>query len=113
MAFRTGFRSVFTGVGGPCLIEAGSPDLAGHAARTGLCHRVVREVACRHDLFDADGKPIRDGGIKACGASIIRGRPRRTAPPWLRPVFRHVSCPTTDWLYAYVEGDRIPVPPAG
>lgn len=27
--------------------------------------------------------------------------------------FGTVSCPTTDWLYAYMDGDRIPVPPAG
>jgi arylsulfatase A-like enzyme len=27
--------------------------------------------------------------------------------------FGTVCCPTTDWLYAYVSGDRIPIPPEG
>jgi arylsulfatase A-like enzyme len=27
--------------------------------------------------------------------------------------FGTACCPTTDWLYAFIDGDRIPVPPAG
>ena len=27
--------------------------------------------------------------------------------------FGTACCPTTDWLYAFIDGDRIPVPPTG
>jgi len=27
--------------------------------------------------------------------------------------FGTACCPTTDWLYAFIEGDRVPVPPSG
>ena len=27
--------------------------------------------------------------------------------------FGTACCPTTDWIYAFIDGDRVPVPPAG
>jgi len=43
---------------------------------------------------------------------------RQPDPSRIRSVLWHgllpdACCPTTDWLYAYIDGDRIPVPPEG
>ena len=50
MAFRTGFKGVFTGVGGPCMIEKERLTLPADAQATRLRHRPVRQVAHRHEL---------------------------------------------------------------
>ncbi|MCP4453176.1 MAG: sulfatase-like hydrolase/transferase, partial [Planctomycetes bacterium] len=65
-------------------------------------------------FYDTDGKPITERGIKGV-KQIDYSRPATGTP--IHRGFDHfygtVSCPTTDWLYAYVDGDRIPVPPTG
>jgi arylsulfatase A-like enzyme len=62
--------------------------------------------------YDKDGVPIHQNGLEAV-KRIDYSRPLRGGPVdrGFHHFFGTVSCPTTDWLYAYVDGDRIPVPP--
>lgn len=63
-------------------------------------------------FYDKDGKPIHKGSpesIKSIDYTRrIDGGPLDCG---YDQFFGTVCCPTTDWLYAYIEGDRIPVPP--
>lgn len=112
MAFRTGFRSVFTGVGGPCLIEEGRLTLPGMLRDHGYTTALMGKWHVGITMYDGEGKPIRDNSPEAV-QRIDYSRPASDGP--VHRGFDHffgtVSCPTTDWLYAYMEGDRIPVPP--
>jgi arylsulfatase A-like enzyme len=114
MAFRTGFRSVFTGVGGPCLIEADRLTLPGMLRNHGYATALSGKWHVGITFYDSEGKPIHDNSPEAV-KRIDYSRPASDGP--IHRGFDHffgtVSCPTTDWLYAYMEGDRIPVPPTG
>ena len=114
MAFRTGKGGVFTGVGGPCLIKPARLTLGGMLKEQGYVTAMFGKWHIGMTFYDQDGKPINQGGMTgvkridytrpATGAPIQRG---------FDQFYGTVSCPTTDWLYAYVDGDRIPVPPTG
>ena len=114
MAFRTGKGGVFTGVGGPCLIKPDRLTLGGMLEEQGYATAMFGKWHIGMTFYDQDGKPIHQGGMAgvkridytrpATGAPIHRG---------FDQFYGTVSCPTTDWLYAYVDGDRIPVPPTG
>lgn len=63
---------------------------------------------------DKDGKPIHDGGLE--GVRRIDFSRRIEGGPLdhgFERFFGTACCPTTDWLYAFIDGDRIPVPPTG
>ena len=63
-------------------------------------------------FFDRNGEEINKNGLNAV-QRIDYTRPIPDAPihRGFDYFFGTVSCPTTDWLYAFVDGDRIPVPP--
>ena len=63
-------------------------------------------------FFDKEGNPINENGLEPV-RRVDYSRPIPDAPihRGFDEFFGTVSCPTTDWLYAYVEGDRIPNPP--
>ncbi|MCX6930589.1 MAG: sulfatase-like hydrolase/transferase [Verrucomicrobia bacterium] len=114
MAFRTGMKSVFSGVGGPCLIEPERLTLPGMLRAKGYTTALFGKWHVGMTFFDQDGAAIRNGDIEGVkridysyaipDAPIHRGFDR---------FFGTVCCPTTDWLYAFVDGDRVPVPPTG
>ena len=114
MAFRTGYRGVFTGVGGPCLIEEGRLTLAQMFREKGYATAFFGKWHVGMTFFDAQGKPIHQNGREAV-ERVDYSRPIPDGPihRGFDQFFGTVCCPTTDWLYAYVEGDRIPVPPTG
>jgi len=114
MAFRTGKGGVFTGVGGPCLIEAGRLTLAGMLQKQGYATAMFGKWHVGMTFYDKDGKPINQGGMAGV-KRIDYARPATGAPiqRGFDQFYGTASCPTTDWLYAYVDGDRIPVPPTG
>ena len=114
MAFRTGFRSVFTGVGGPCLIEADRPTLPGILREQGYTTSLVGKWHVGMTFRDHEGKPIHDGSLDAV-KRVDFSRPVTDGPlhRGFDRFFGTVCCPTTDWLYAYMHGDRIPLPPTG
>ena len=112
MAFRTGMRGVFTGAGGPCMIEDGRMTIGGMLQERGYKTALFGKWHVGMTFYDKGGKPINKNGLEA----VKRIDYSRVIPD--APVHRgfdffygSVCCPTTDWLYAFIDGDRIPIPP--
>lgn len=115
MAFRVPRGgSVFTGVGGPSLIAPGHLTLPKMLRDKGYATACVGKWHVGLTFFDKDGQPIHNGGLDAIGrvdfSRRIEGGPLDHG---FDRFFGTACCPTTDWLYAFIEGDRVPVPPAG
>ena len=111
MAFRTGMKGVFSGVGGPCLIEKERltlPQMLGNQGYTTAC---IGKWHIGMTFFDKAGNRIKDGGVKGV-QQIDYSRPIPDGPVdrGFDKFYGTACCPTTDWLYAYIDGDRIPVP---
>ena len=112
MAFRNGMKGVFTGAGGPCLIEDERLTIAGMLRGQGYTTAMFGKWHVGLTFYDNDGKPITKNGLEAVeridysqpitGGPIDRG---------FDHFFGTACCPTTDWLYAYIDGDKIPMPP--
>jgi arylsulfatase A-like enzyme len=114
MAFRTGMRGVFTGAGGPCLIEAERLTLPQMLRDEGYATACFGKWHVGLTFRDSEGRAINENGLKAV-QRIDYSRPITDAPihRGFDQFFGTACCPTTDWLYAYIEGDRVPVPPTG
>ena len=125
MAFRLNYPGVFTGVQGPCLIDEDRLTLPGMLREKGYetalfgkwhigmtfrdkqgraIHELQDEVAAKYERGESGvelvklvdfSKPIEDGPLD-------RG---------FDHFFGTACCPTTDWLYAFIDGNRIPNPP--
>ncbi|HJP00558.1 MAG TPA: sulfatase-like hydrolase/transferase [Planctomycetota bacterium] len=112
MAFRTGMGGVFTGVGGPCMIESDRLTLPGMLRGKGYATAMFGKWHVGMTFHDAEGVPINKNGLEAVKrADFSRAIPDAPIHRGFDQFFGTVCCPTTDWLYAYVEGDRIPIPP--
>lgn len=112
MAFRTGFRGVFTGVGGPCMIEEERLTLPGMLKKQGYATAMFGKWHIGMSFMGKDGKRVTQGGNK--GVKMVdfsRAIPDAPIHRGFDRFYGTVCCPTTDWLYAYIDGDRIPVPP--
>jgi len=112
MAFRCGCGGVFTGVGGPSLIEEGRLTLPQMLRNNGYATACVGKWHVGMTFFDKEGKPVNRGGLE----SVRRTDFSRTIPdgPVARGFdyfFGTACCPGTDFLYAFIENDRVPVPP--
>jgi len=115
MAFRVPRGgSVFTGVGGPSLIAPGRLTLPAMLRAKGYATACVGKWHVGLTFFDKDGQPIRGDGLEAVQrvdfSRRIEGGPLDHG---FDRFFGTACCPGTDWLYAFIEGDRVPVPPAG
>ena len=112
MAFRLNYRGVFTGVGGPCLINPGRMTLASLLKQQGYATAMFGKWHVGLTAFDKEGKPIHQNGLPAV-QRMDYARPIKGGPldHGFEQFFGTASCPTTDWLYAYIDGDKIPVPP--
>ena len=112
MAFRLNYRGVFTGAGGPCLIEEQRLTLPGMLREQGYKTAMCGKWHIGLTFFDKDGAKIHKNGLPAV-QKIDYSRPIPDGP--IHRGFDHffgtACCPTTDWLYAYIDGDRIPNPP--
>ena len=114
MAFRTGYRGVFTGVGGPCLIEQARLTLPEMLRDQGYATAMFGKWHIGMTFHDENGQAINRGGIDAVQrVDYSRAIPDGPIHQGFDQFYGTVCCPTTDWLYAYVDGDRIPVPPTG
>jgi arylsulfatase A-like enzyme len=114
MAFRTGKHIVFQGTGGPNLIEEGRLTLPGMLRQQGYRTAMFGKWHIGLTFLDSEGKPILDNtpaGIKRIDYS--RAIPDAPIHRGFDEFFGTACCPTTDWLYAFIENDRIPVPPGG
>ena len=112
MQFRTGMKDVFTGVGGPCLIEKDRLTLPQMLRDKGYATACIGKWHIGMTFFDKEGQRITDQTIKGV-QQIDYSRPIPDGPinRGFDTFYGTVCCPTTDWLYAYIDGDRIPVPP--
>jgi len=114
MAFRTGMAGVFTGAGGPCLIEQGRLTLPQMLRRKGYATACFGKWHVGLTFFDKDGKPINESGLEGVKRiDYSRSIPDSPIHRGFDEFFGTACCPATDWLYAYIDGDRIPVPPTG
>jgi arylsulfatase A-like enzyme len=124
MAFRTGYRGgVFTGVGGPSLIEPGRLTLPGMLRDQGYATACVGKWHVGLTFQTADGTPVHQVKIPGDGTGAAKELARVRQTDFRRPLtdgpthrgfdyfFGTACCPTTDWLYAYIENDRVPTPP--
>ena len=112
MAFRTNRSRVFSGAGGPCLIEPQRLTLGGMLQQHGYSTALFGKWHVRLTFYDHDGQPLHKGGLGPV-KRIDYSRPIPDGPidRGFDKFFGTACCPTTDWLYAYIEGDRIPEPP--
>ena len=120
MCFRTGYRGgVFTGAGGPSLIEKDRVTLPGMLRDQGYATACVGKWHIGMTFQTKDGMPVHE--VKIDGKSreldqvklIDFNRPITDGPVHrgFDYFFGTACCPGTDWLYAYIENDRVPVPP--
>ena len=115
MAFRVpNGGTVFTGAGGPSLIANGRLTLPAMLKRQGYATAAVGKWHVGLTFRDAEGRPIHAGGLEAIRridfSRRIEGGPLDHG---FDGFFGTACCPTTDWLYAFIDGDRIPTPPTG
>jgi arylsulfatase A len=108
MCFRTGLRGVFTGADGP-LIERGRLTLPGLLRKHHYRTAAVGKWHVGMTFLKRDGKPVaaRGGGLKKV-LQIDPARPIQDGPTAVGfdYFFGTACCPTTDWLYAFIENDR-------
>lgn len=114
MAFRINYRSVFEGVGGPCLIKEDQLTLPQMLRDQGYATAMTGKWHVGLSFFDKAGKRITKGGVE--GVRMIdysRAIPDAPIHRGFDRFFGTACCPGTDYLYAFIDGDRIPVPPTG
>ena len=128
MCFRTGYRGVFTGVGGPALIKAGRLTLGEMLRRRGYKTACIGKWHIGMTFLTKDGSPAHKAKVSRKTAKDWReGGPalrRVQLVDWSKPIpdgpihrgfdrfFGTACCPTTDWLYAFIDQDRVPIPPS-
>ena len=112
MAFRIPYRSVFEGVGGPCLIKEDQLTLPQLLRNQGYTTAMTGKWHVGLSFFDKEGQRITKGGIEGVRQiDYSRAIPDAPIHRGFDQFFGTACCPGTDYLYAYIEGDRIPVPP--
>ncbi len=112
MEFRTGMRGVFVGLGGPCLIQQQRLTLPQMLRDHGYATACFGKWHIGLTFLDRDGKRITDSGVKGV-ERIDYSQPIPDAPihRGFDTFYGTACCPTTDFLYAFIDGDRIPIPP--
>lgn len=114
LCFRTGKSPVFTGAGGPCLIKEGRLTLPELLQDAGYATAMFGKWHIGLTFYDKEGQAIHDNSLQAIKridfSRRIDGGPLDHG---FDQFFGTACCPTTDWLYAYIDGDRIPNPPVG
>ncbi|HKK62368.1 MAG TPA: sulfatase-like hydrolase/transferase [Bacteroidales bacterium] len=112
MAFRTGMRGVFSGVQGPCLIEDGRLTLPGMLRDKGYSTACIGKWHIGMTFFDKEGDMIENRKLEGVQkADFSRRIPDGPVDRGFDYFYGTVACPTTDWIYAYIEDDRVTVPP--
>ncbi|MBL9189839.1 MAG: arylsulfatase [Opitutaceae bacterium] len=112
MAFRINYRGVFAGTGGPGLIKADQLTLPQMLRDRGYATALIGKWHVGLTFLDKSGQRITQGGVE--GVKLIdysRAIPDAPIHRGFDRFFGTACCPTTDFLYAYIDGDRIPVPP--
>ena len=128
MCFRTGYRGVFSGVGGPALISEETLTLPQMLKQHGYKTACIGKWHIGMTFLTKEGKPAynakvnvkpprdwRDGGAALERVKLVDfSKPIPDGP--VHRGFNHffgtACCPTTDWLYAFIEKDRVITPPS-
>jgi arylsulfatase A-like enzyme len=115
MAFRVpNGGTVFQGAGGPSLIAPGRLTLPAMLRKQGYSTAAVGKWHVGLTFRDQAGEPIHSGKreevIRIDFSRRVEGGPLDHG---FDKFFGTACCPTTDWIYAFIDGDRVPVPPAG
>ena len=114
MAFRTGINGVFTGAGGPNMIEESRLTLPGMLREKGYSTACIGKWHIGLTFHDKDGTPICKGGLEnAYRIDFSRPIPDSPIHRGFDSFFGTACCSGTDHLYCYIDGDRVPVPPTG
>jgi arylsulfatase A-like enzyme len=113
MAFRLpNGGTVFTGIEGPSLIAPGRLTLPAMLRDSGYATACVGKWHVGMTFSDKAGQAVRGNGVEAVRqvdfSRRIEGGP---VDHGFQSFFGTACCPTTDWLYAFIENDRVPVPP--
>ena len=116
MPFRLNYRGVFVGVGGPCLITDDRLTLPEMLRNKGYATAMFGKWHVGLSFFDQEGKPIQErrdlGGVETVRhTDFTRTIPDGPLAHGFDQFFGTACCPTTDWLYAWIDGDKVPVPP--
>ena len=112
MPFRTGLRGVFTGVEGPCLIDGDRLTLPKMLQEAGYETALFGKWHIGMTFLDREGKPVYETS-DASGLDLVEhadlSRPIADGPldHGFDRFFGTIACPTTDWLYSYIDGDRL------
>jgi arylsulfatase A len=104
--------TVFSGVAGPSLIAPGRMTLPSMLQDRGYTTACVGKWHVGMTFFDEAGQPVHGDGVEAVRA-VDFSRPLEGGPTdhGFDHFFGTACCPTTDWLYAFVEQNHVPVPP--
>ncbi len=113
MAFRIPRGGkIFTGAGGPSLIAEGRLTLPSMLREKGYVTAATGKWHIGLTFRDKEGKAINNDDPEAVQrvdySRRIEGGPISHG---FDKFYGTACCPTTDWLYAFIDGDRIPVPP--
>jgi len=106
--------TVFEGAGGPSLIAPGRLTLPEMLRKQGYATALMGKWHVGLTFRDKAGAPIHKGGLEAVQridfSRRVEGGPVDCG---FDRFFGTACCPTTDYLYAFIENDRVPVPPTG
>ena len=114
MPFRAGRVPVFVGSGGPCLIKEGQLTLPQMLRERGYATAMTGKWHVGLSFFDVKGLSIARGDLDSVKRiDFTRAIPDAPIHRGFDRFFGTACCPGTDMLYAFIVGDRIPVPPTG
>jgi arylsulfatase A-like enzyme len=112
MTFRINYASVFQGVEGPCLIKENQLTLPQMLRNQGYSTLMTGKWHVGLTFLDSTGKRITAPGVE--GVKMIdytRTIPDAPIHRGFDRFFGTACCPGTDFLYAFIDGDSIPVQP--